>query len=79
MSKRTWRAWLKLLAVRGRQLVTSSVDAGDVVYACGVIGVAYGSGYFHPGAPFICGGLGAVFPFVVQMLKSHGHAPKDKP
>ena len=69
---------LKTLSIMFGRAVSSAVDVGDMIYAGGVALVALGAGWFHPGAGFICAGLGTTFPFVVLML-SRGTPPKDKP
>lgn len=66
-----WRA-IKRLGIG----MASLVDAGDVLYASGVVLVSVGAWWFHPGAAFICAGLGTTFPFVVAMLRG---SPKGKP
>jgi hypothetical protein len=77
MSEKKRASWLlrwKLF----RSAVGNLIDLGDALYASGVILIAVGAGWFHPGAGFMAAGCGVVFPFVLAMVRG-GAPPKGKP
>lgn len=45
------------------------MDREDWIYLVSVALVALGAGMFHPGAGFVCAGIGTALPFLLTMFR----------